>query len=386
MFRSAQTVLVGQTLGRQPHRLFGIKPVDRLSHQFIIGQTGTGKSTLLLNQMKQDLIAGNGYCLIDPHGDLAAALTDQVHRDVIYWDAASQNNNCGYNPLARVSAQFRPLVATGLIETLRYQWKDAWGPRMENLLRHALLALLEYPGATIADIMPLFLDKNFQRRVVNSVTDEHVRQFWTVEFDSMKYKGTVDGVAPIANKLGGFLAHPLIRKAMCAPEKPLRFRQIMDHGKILVVNLARGRLGSDTANILGGLILSNLAHAAYSRQNIPEFQRGSFYAYVDEFSSFTSAVFADMLSELRKYAMGLVLAGQYASQTDTDIFEAILGNVGTLTSFRVGARDAHILAKQFGGDIPSARDLINLPNYEMYVKMMIDGAQSKPFSARTLKP
>lgn len=386
VLRPSKHAVFGQTLGRQAYRLFGIKLADRLLHQFIVGQTGTGKSTLLLNMMKQDALAGRGFCLIDPHGDLASALTQNIEREVIYWNAASPDNKYGYNPLTTVSAHYRPLIASGLIETLKHQWNDAWGPRMENLLRHALLALLEFRGATIADIMPLFLNKEFQRRVVHCVTDKHVRQFWTIEFESMKYKGAVDGVAPIANKLGGFLAHPLVRKSMCAPQKPLRFRQIMDNGQILVVNLSKGRLGADTANILGGLVLSNLAHAAYSRQNLPERQRKPFYTYVDEFSSFTSAVFADMLSELRKYAMGLILAGQYTAQTENDILEAILGNVGTLTSFRVGARDADILSKQFGGDVPSARDLINLPNYEMYVKLMIDGAQSKPFSARTFKP
>lgn len=223
--------------------------------------------------------------------------------------------------------------------------------------------------------------KSFRNQVLAGATDPQVQQFWRTEFSNMNYKTAVDGVAPIANKLGAFLAHPVVRKAICDPGEPLRFRAIMDEGKSLIVNLAKGRLGTDISNILGGLIVSSIAHAAYSRQSQPEHERKPFFLYVDEFHNFTTEVFADMLSELRKYRVSFTLSHQHIAQLSPNVFEAILGNVGTLISFRVGATDAAILSKQFGADIPQPRDLVNLPNYEMFNKPMINGNQSGPFSA-----
>lgn len=374
---------LAETRGRPPSRPFGIKASDRLFHQYIIGQTGTGKSTLLLQMMRQDIENGQGFCLIDPHGDLSRSIAS-ICPHAIYWQPADEDCRYGYNPLTMVRSSYRYLVAAGLIDTLKKQWRDAWGARMEHLLRFALLALLEYPNSTLADIMPIFLNRSFRESVIAAVADDQVREFWNVEFPKMNYKTAADGVAPIANKLGAFLAHPAVRESLCAPEKPLRFRKIMDDGDILIVNLAKGQLGVDIANILGGMIVSTIALAAYSRQALAEEERRPFFLYIDEFHAFTTAAFSDMLSELRKYKLGLALAHQHTSQIDNDIFEAILGNVGTLMAFRVGATDAGILAKQFAADIPQSRDLINLANYELFVKLMIDGQQSKPFSAQTL--
>lgn len=376
--------ILGRKLGRRPHVAFGIRQPDRLLHQFIIGQTGTGKSTLMLNMMKQDAERHQNFCLIDPHGDLARDVSRSIERPHIFWDMGDASSPYGYNPLTYVTAEHRPLVASGLIETLKKQWADAWGARMEHLLRYALLALLERPGSTLQDIIPLFLDKSFKARVLSKVTDPQVRSFWTVEHPSMNFKNAVDGVAPIANKLGAFLAHPVVRKAVCEPEQPLRFRALIDGEKPIIVNLAKGRLGADVSNVLGGLIVSSLAHAAYSRESQAVAERRGFILYVDEFQSFTTSAFADMLAELRKYRLGLVLACQHTSQLDTDVFEAVMGNVGTLISFRVGATDAAPLCKQFGADIPQPRDLVSLSNYEMFIKQMIDGRQSKVFSARTV--
>lgn len=378
--------ILGRTNGRQPNSEFGIRERDRLFHQYVIGQTGTGKSTLLLNMMRQDMSSDRGFCLIDPHGDLAKDVSRAVGRDHIYWNVADPASPYGYNPLSYVSDEYRPLVASGLIDTLKKQWSDAWGARMEHLLRYALLALLEQPSATLKDVIPLFLDKEVRHRMVSRISDDTVRTFWTTEFPAMNYKSAVDGVAPIANKLGAFLAHPNVRKAVCEPESPLRFRRIMDEGRILIINLAKGRLGADIANVLGGLIVSNIAHAAYSRESVYEEKRRPFFLYIDEFHSFTTGAFADMLSQLRKYRLGMVLAHQHTAQLDDNVFEAILGNVGTIMAFRVGATDAAVLARQFGADVPSARDLVGLPNYEAYLKLLIDGTQSRPFSARTLPP
>lgn len=254
---------------------------------------------------------------------------------------------------------------------------------MEHLLRFSLLALLERPDSSIRDIMPMFLDKDFRQSVVSMVQDPHVKDFWTNEFPIMKTRGVPDGVAPIANKLGGFLSHPLVRRAVCEPKEPLRFRRIMDEGRFLIVNLSKGKLGADISNILGGMIVSSIANAAYSRQNISAYERTPFILYADEFHSFTTSAFAGMLSELRKYGLGLVLAHQHTDQLDRSILEAILGNVGTLIAFRIGATDAPILARQLGDVLP--HDLVGLANYEMFIKLMIDGAQSKVFSVENFR-
>jgi type IV secretory pathway TraG/TraD family ATPase VirD4 len=351
---------------------------------YIIGQTGTGKSTLLLNMIKSDIVKGRGFCVIDPHGDLAEQVSSIAGPDQIYWNVADPTCPFGYNPLPFTALEYRPLIASGLIDTLKMQWSDAWGARMEHLLRFAILALLERPHSSIADIMPMFLNKDFRDSVVEQIQETAVKDFWTKEFPKMASKKGPEGIYPIANKLGGFLAHPLVRKAICDPEQPLRFRQIMDEGKILIVNLSKGKIGADVSNILGGLIVSNIGHAAYSRQDIPEGDRKPFFLYADEFHSFTTSAFAGILSELRKYRLGLVLAHQHTSQVDKSVLEAVLGNVGTLISFRVGAIDAPIIAKQFGEF--NHYNLISLPNYEMYIKLMIDGTQSKVFSATTILP
>ncbi len=372
---------LGLAYHRYGDRRFGIYQADRLHHLYIIGQTGTGKSTLLGNLVRQDVSQQHGFCLIDPHGDLASALADELGDHAIYWSIADENSPYGYNPLTRSSAQLRPLIAAGLIETLKKQWADSWGARMEHLLRYAALALLEQPSADISEIVPLFVDKDFRRSVVAKVTDEQVRAFWTQEYPKMNYATSIDGVSPIANKLGAFLANPRIRRALCTPEKPLRFRKIMDDGQALIVNLAKGKIGASSANVLGGLIAANIMHAAFSRHDIAESQRRPFFLYVDEFHSLTSTAFADLLPEARKYALGLVLSHQHIGQTDRDIFDAIIGNVGSIMAFRVGARDAGVLAKQLDGLSPI--NLQRMPNYHCSVQLMVGGQKSRIFSART---
>lgn len=393
--------ILGQTAGRSPHHVFGIHQSDRLFHAYIVGQTGTGKSTLLLQLLKRDLEAGRGFCLIDPHGDLAESVrsyiiersnavdcgkTNKIGPDTentpIIWDVADPNCSVGYNPLTYVAAEYRPLVASGIIDTFKQQWADAWGVRMEHMLRFALLTLLERPGSTLADIVPMFTQKTFRSSVIVHVTDEAVLSFWRDEYPNMNYKNAFDGVAPIANKLGAFLANPLVRRAICNPEQPLRFRQLMDQGTPLIVNLAKGRLGSDVTNVLGGLITSMMAHAAYSRANIPEQRRRPYYLYADEFHAFTTEAFAGMLSELRKYKLGLVLAHQHTSQLKKSVLEAIFGNVGTLCVFRVGASDAGLLSRQL--DVSDPHKLIDQPNYRVHVRLMIQGNQSKEFTAKTI--
>lgn len=247
---------------------FGIKQPDRLLHTYIIGQTGTGKSTLLGNIAFQDARLGNGFCLIDPHGDLAELLHHTIIKPHLYWDVADPDSPFGYNPLAPVAASYRPLVASALIDTLKKQWPDAWGARMEHLLRYAILALLEQPQADLRDVTKLFVWKTFRKQVVERLTDPQALFFWKHEYEKMNFQNAADGVAPIANKLGAFLAHPVVRQAVCTPQEPLRFRHLMDTGQILIVNLAKGRLGTDISNVLGGLLVSTIMHAAFTRHGL----------------------------------------------------------------------------------------------------------------------
>jgi type IV secretory pathway TraG/TraD family ATPase VirD4 len=244
------------------------------------------------------------------------------------------------------------------------------------------LALLEQPATDLRDIMRLFLDRAFRKEVISGLTDPQLLQFWTEEYPAMNYKTAADGLVPIANKLGAFLSHPVVRKAICAPDEPLRFRQIMDEGKVLIVNLAKGRLGSDIANLLGGLVVSSLTHAAFTRDtsSIPR----PFMLYVDEFHNFTTEALAETLSETRKYGLSLTLAQQHCQQSSDAVFAGIVGNVGTLIGFRVGALDAGLMARQFATVIPD--QLISLPNYETFVRLMVEGAQTKAFTALMAPP
>lgn len=373
--------IIGETRCRPPAKRFGIYQSDRLFHVAMFGQTGTGKSTLMKQMMSQDLQQGQGFCLIDPHGDLAKEVRELAGSNAIYWDPADSNCPYGYNPITYVSSEYRPLVASGLIDTLKKQWSDAWGARMEHLLRYSVLALLEQPNSDLRDIVPMFTDKHFRAQMVSQVTDDQVLYFWKREFPSMNYKTAIDGVAPIANKLGAFLAHPNVRKLICEPQEPIRFRRLMDEGKVLIVNLAKGRLGTDISNVLGGMIVSNVALAAFSRENLPIEQRKPYFLYVDEFPSFTTEAFAGMLSELRKYKLGIVASAQFTGQLSQETLESVLGNVGTLISFRVGANDAALLARQFASDFPSQSDLSNLPNQKAAVLMMVENQLAGPFSA-----
>lgn len=376
-----QVTTLGIANSRRSDRPFGIRQRDRLHHCYVIGQTGTGKSTLLANMAYQDAVAGRGFCLIDPHGDVAELVSKNMESKHVYWDLADAESPYGYNPLARVPDFFRPLVASGFVETMKKQWKDSWGPRLEHLLRYAVLALLDLPKTDLRDVGRMFLQKPFRREVVARIQDDQVRHFWTVEFPAMNYLTTSDGFPPIANKLGALLANPLVRRAVCEPKEPLRFRRLMDDGHPIIVNLAKGRIGTDNANVLGGLLLTSIMNAAFSRHDVPEANRRSFFLYVDEFHSFTTAVFADMLSEARKYALSLTLSHQHTSQTDRTVFDAVLGNVGTIMSLRLGAMDAPIIARQMG-DI-DAHHFTKLPNYNGYSQLMVDGKKTKLFSFQT---
>jgi len=366
---------------------FGIKQSDRLLHTYIIGKTGTGKSSLLEVMARQDIAAGRGFALIDPHGDLVdrvrAAIPESLQDRVVYLDAPNPSQPFGYNPLRRVRADWIPLAASGILETFRKLWPNAWGVRMEHVFRNSLFVLLERDGSTLPDVLRLYADKGFRRAAVAKCTNEVVRNFWKHEFENYPPRLQAEAVGPIQNKLGAFLADPRLYRILVEPAHDIHFRTLMDEERILLVNLSKGQIGEDAALVLGGLVVSTIGLAAFSRANLSPEVRRPFHLYVDEFQSFTTLSFVNMMSELRKYGVGLTLANQYLNQLEPDLRHAVLGNAGTLISFRVGPEDALVLEREFQ-PVFGIEDLLNLANRDLYLKLMIDGAPSKPFSARTL--
>ncbi len=367
------------------YQKFGIKLPDRLLHIYVVGKTGTGKSSLLKTLTLQDFQAEQGFALVDPHGDLVEALEKGLAtldpERLVYLDAADPWQPYGYNPLRRVRADKIPLAVSGMLETLKKLWPDAWGVRMEHVLRNSLYALLGREGSKLPDILRLYHDEAFRKEVVREIENDVVRDFWVHEFANYPARLRADAVAPIQNKLGALLADPMLYRILVEPKIDLSFRNIMDGGQMLLVNLAKGRIGEDSSLLLGGLIVSTIGLAAFSRAET--MIRRPFFLYIDEFQNFTTLMLANMMSELRKYGVGLALAHQYMHQLDPDILHAVLGNAGTLISFRVGPEDASVLSKEFQPTF-GIEDLINLPNHHIYLKLMIDGMPSKPFSATTI--
>lgn len=374
---------------RNDNRLFGIKDEDRFSHIYIIGKTGTGKSTLLETMALQDLERGNGFALIDPHGDLveriAARIPESQQSDVIYLNASDPSQPYGYNPLRHVREDRIALAASGMMEVFKKMWPEAWGVRMEHILRNVLMALLEQPNATLHDVLRIFTDQKFRKEVAKSLKNETVKKFLEKEYERFSFGYRADGTAPIQNKVGAFLADPLLNRILTAPPIDIHIRQIMDEGKVLLVNLAKGRIGEDSSSLLGGLLVTTIGLAAYTRADMSAEKRRNFFVYVDEFQNFTTLAVANMLSELRKYRVGFTVAHQYLNQLEPDIQHAVLGNAATVISFRVGAEDAPFLVREFVEEFEQI-DLMQLPNYRIYLKLMIDGMPSKPFSAKTLSP
>ncbi len=380
---------IGRINFRRDTRFFGISQDDRLHHMYIIGKTGTGKSTLLKTMIREDIQSGRGCALLDPHGDMVEEVVESLSEKdmdrLVYLNVPDPDLEWGYNPLAYVSLERRPLLASGVMEILKKQWDGrSWGVRMEHLLRNVLLTLLEQPQATIADVLTLFTDKTFRAKALSNVKNEHVRNFWEKEFDKYSYRVKIEAVIPIQNKLGGFLSNPTLARILITNTKKIRLRSVMDDGKILLVNLAKGQIGEDAANLLGGLLLTSLGLAAYTRNDTPENKRRPFHIYADEFHNFATLSTASMLSEMRKYSVSFTLANQYLYQLDQNIREAVMGNTGSLISFRVGAKDARVIAEELNGKFTSD-DLLNLPNYSFYMRQMIDGLPSRGFSGSTVQ-
>ena len=365
-------------------RPIGIVQADRLSHMYIVGKTGVGKSTLMEILLRQDIIAGRGFALVDPHGDMAErvwAWTPHALRDrITYLNAPDPTQPFGYNPLRRTRPERIPLAAAGILETFRKQWPQAWGVRMEHVLRNALYALLERDDASLPDILRLFSDKKFRKSVARTIENPVVKEFWTTEFENYPARLRAEAVAPIQNKLGALLVDPTLFRILAAPAAEIRLRTLMDEGRGLIVNLSKGELGEDACQVLGGLIVTTIGLAAFSRANIALNQRRPFFVYADEFQSFTTLSLVNMMSELRKYGVGLVLAHQHLNQLDLAVRSAVFGNAGSLVVFRVGAEDAPYVSRELEPSF-GVFDVLNLPNRLIYLKLTPGGTPAKPFSA-----
>jgi len=378
-----------RSISRHHRKVFGIRERDRMFHLYAIGKTGVGKSTLLENLMRHDAQAGHGFALLDPHGELVESIRNWMpeHRqaDVIDFDVTDPSIRLGFNPLEYVSVHRRGLAAAGLLDAFKKLWPDSWGPRLEYLLRNAIFALLEQPVATLPDILRLFTDRPYRQSAMRHVTNPHVKRFWEVEYANYSPRFQIEASAPILNKVGAFATDPRLARILSVEKSSFRFRDIMDSGKILLVNLAKGKIGEDMAALLGGLLVARINLAALSRADIEPERRRPFFCYLDEFQTFTSLTFVTMLSELRKYQVGMAISHQYLGQLEPEILAAVLGNVGSLIIFRVGAHDARALVPEFE-PVFSVADFTNLPNHHIALKLMIDGAVSQPFSAKTLEP
>ncbi|HEX8974004.1 MAG TPA: CxxC-x17-CxxC domain-containing protein [Patescibacteria group bacterium] len=374
---------------RNQERVFGIKTDDRRRHMYIIGKTGMGKTNLLENMVIQDIRNGHGVCYIDPHGDTAEKLLKAIPsnriNDVIYFNPADQSFPIAFNVMESVDPEYRHLVASGLVGVFKKIWADSWGPRLEYILRNTIMALLEYPGSTLLGVTRMLVDKKYRERVVDKVTDPVIRQFWTEEFPKWSDKVLQEVVSPIQNKVGQFLSNSLIRNIVGQTQSSFDVRQIMDGQKILIMNLSKGRIGEDASALMGAMMITKIQLAAMGRVDIPEETRNDFYLYVDEFQNFSTESFANILSEARKYRLNLILANQYVEQIMETVRNAIFGNVGTIISFRVGAMDAEFLEKEFA-PVFVQNDIVNLPKYNIYLKLMIDGIAGDAFSATTLPP
>ena len=388
-FGENELTVLGKTDYRGETLQFGIKKEDKFRHMYIIGKTGTGKSTFISNLIASDMRTGNGLCLLDPHGELVDTVLEYIPKnrinDVILFDVADSDFPIGFNLLQADTEEEKNLVASGVVSTFYKLFENSWGPRLEYILRNIVLALVDYPNATLMHILRILTDKLFREEVVSNIKDPVVLKFWKWEFEKWNDKQREEAVGPITNKVGQFLSSKLVRNIFGQPRTKLNLRKAMDEGKIILVNLSKGRIGEDNANMIGSLLVTKFQIDAMSRADIPAHLRRDFYLYIDEFQNFATKSFATILSEARKYKLSLIVANQYTSQLQPEIRDAIFGNVGTIISFTLGHDDAVQMAAQFK-DMTSINDLISLPKYTAYTRLMIDGISSDPFSMKTLPP
>jgi CxxC-x17-CxxC domain-containing protein len=384
---------LGITTYRDKNQLFGIKRKDRRQHVYILGKSGTGKSVLMFNMIIQNIENGDGVCMVDPHGENVEAVLSAIppHRikDVVYFNPADTDYHIGFNVLELIDPKYKHLVASGLMGIFTKIWANAWSARMEYILNNTILALLDTPGSTLLGIPRMLVDKDYRQKIISNLKDPVIKAFWVHEYEAWQEKFRNEAIAPIQNKVGQFLSTSIIRNIVGQATSTINIFDIMNEGKIFLVNVSKGRIGEDNSSLLGGMIITKIQLAAMERVRIPEDDRKDFYLYVDEFQNFVTEAFAGILSEARKYRLNLTVAHQYTAQLISDknssVRDAIFGNVGTMIIFRVGADDAEFLEKEFEPEF-TPQDIVSLPNYKIYLKLMIDGVSSRPFSSRTLPP
>jgi len=362
---------------------FGIKTKDRSGHIYCIGKTGVGKSTLLLNMAISDILQGGSVAVIDPHGDLANTILSYIplHRikDVIFFDTSNSEQLIAYNPLCNIPELEKHLVASNIVSVFKKLWSDSWGPRLEYILRNAIHSLTYYPNATLLDIQPLLSNFHFRRVVVSFISDKSLLAFWNNEFEPLSPHIKAEHIASIVNKIGMLATHPKLKAILSAQETAFSIEEVFTGNKIFIANLAKGSIGEAGSELLGSLLITAFQIQSLRRSTIPIEQRSPVYLYIDEIHSFMTDSFIDILSESRKYGLCLFITHQYTEQLKDEILHGILGNV---ICFRIGARDAKVLEPEFAPTF-SAEDLINLPRFNIYLKLLIDGTTSKPFSAAT---
>ncbi|MEK7631149.1 MAG: type IV secretion system DNA-binding domain-containing protein [Patescibacteria group bacterium] len=390
MDSGSYTVYFAKTNFRGAERTFGIRTEDRRQHTYVIGKTGTGKTNLLKNLAFQDIQTGAGLAIVDPHGSFVEEVLEKIPDnrldDVIYFNPADSDFPLGFNVLEVPDPKYKHLVASDLMGIFTKIWANVWSSRMEYILNNCVLALLDTPGTTLLGIPRLLVDKGYRRIIIDNLKDPVVRSFWVQEYESWQDRFRQEAIAPIQNKVGQFLSSSFVRNIVGQPKSAFNVQEAMNQRKILLINVAKGRIGEDNAALLGAMLITKIQLAAMERVRIPEEERKDFYLYVDEFQNFATDSFANILSEARKYRLNLVIAHQYIGQlvtdTTTKVRDAVFGNCGTLISFRVGATDAEFLEKEFEPEF-EIQDLVNLPNRHIYLKLMVNGATSRPFSATT---
>jgi len=387
------TIFFGKTTFRNVKKVFGIKKTDRRQHMYVIGKTGVGKTALLKNMALQDIEKGEGVAIVDPHGEFVEEVLDSIPsfriNDVVYFNPADIDYPIAFNILEVPDPKYKHLVASGLIGIFTKIWANVWSARMEYILSNCILALLDTPATTLLGILRILVDRDYRQKIVNNLKDPVVKSFWVNEYEEWSPTYRNEAIAPIQNKVGQFLNVSLIRNIAGQSKSTIDIAEIMDTKKILLVNVSKGRIGEDNSALLGAMVINKIQLAAMERVRIPEEERQDFYLYVDEFQNFVTESFVNILSEARKFRLNLIVAHQYVSQLvtqeSTRLRDAVFGNIGSLICFRVGAADAEFLEKEFEPEF-LIQDLVNLPNFNIYLKLMIDGISSRPFSAQTLPP
>ena len=382
---------IAKTNFRNAEQTFGIKRVDRRQHMYVIGKTGTGKTQFLKNMAMQDINNGQGLAIIDPHGEFVEEILDSIppHRmnDVVYFNPADMEHPVSFNIMDVPDPRYKHLIASGLIGIFTKIWANVWSARMEYILANCILALLDTPGTTLLGIPRMLVDRDYRQKIINNLKDPVVKSFWINEYEEWESRYRNEAIAPVQNKVGQFLNVSFVRNIVGQAKNTIDIDEIMNNQKILLVNVSKGRIGEDNSAILGAMLITKIQLTAMERVRIPEDERKDFYMYVDEFQNFATDSFVNILSEARKYRLDLIIAHQYIGQlvtdTSTAVRDAVFGNVGTMISFRVGAADAEFLEQEFTPEFLQ-NDLIRLDNRNIYLKLMIDGITSRPFSATTI--